>query len=50
MCAHYACTRSTYLHGVCADHLADTLAAGYRARRFRGQQRLTVAVAGMGAA
>lgn len=40
-CRFWVCVQPTYLHDVCADHLADTLAAGYRARRFRGQQRLT---------
>lgn len=31
LCAHRACKQPAVLHGVCADHLVNTLAAGYRA-------------------
>ena len=39
-CAHHACTRPTYLHGVCMDHLISTLEAGQRAARYAPEQRL----------
>lgn len=39
-CAHYACTRRVYLHGVCMAHYITTLEAGQRAAQHAPQQRL----------
>lgn len=50
MCAHYACTRSTFLHGVCMDHLISTLKAGQRAAQHAPHERLARLVDEMRAA
>lgn len=39
-CRYRACVQGVYLHDVCADHLADTLAAGHRATLRTPRARL----------
>ena len=39
-CAHYACVRDVYLHGVCMDHLISTLEAGKRAAEHAPHERM----------
>lgn len=39
-CAHYACARPVYQHGVCMDHLIRTLEAGRRAIQHAPHERL----------
>lgn len=50
-CAHHACSRRVYMHGVCMDHLISTLEAGRRAVQYYApEDRLTRLVAEMRAA
>lgn len=44
-CAYFACVRPAYLHGVCADHLATTLAAGRRATLATPRRRMDALIA-----
>jgi hypothetical protein len=49
-CAHRACPRPAYRHGVCMDHLISTLQAGQRAAAHAPHERLARLVAEMRAA